>query len=118
MDYTEQGYHHITVDVIPVQQSYEIGSQVKFNCTLDPASIRNGDVVSYRWTSSQRSAIVSTSRTLTDSLQAYYLDSVEYHCQVFRNHGLLGTQTTTLNTKGSYNISVLRHIAVSYPNIM
>ena len=116
VDETGQRYSHIIIDAIPVQQSYEIESQVKLNCTLDPKSIRTGDVVSYRWTSSQISGIISTSRTSVNSIQRYYPESVEYHCQVFRNHNMLGTQTTTLNTKGSYNI-LLRHCFITLYDI-
>ena len=92
-------YNIVAIDVLPVQDSYEIGSRVLFNCTLDRSTrIQNKDLISYQWTSAQGRGIRAS--TFTDSLPAYYQSSVDYYCHAFHGERLLGVQRVTLNLKG------------------
>ena len=94
-------YNIVAVDVLPVQDSYEIGSRVLFNCTLDPSTrMRDGDLISYQWTSVQGRGIRAYGNTFTDSISVRYLSSVNYYCHAFRNGHLLAIQKVTLNIKG------------------
>ena len=98
--FTEQEqYNIITTDVFPVQETYEIGSQVMLNCTLNPTLLRDGDVVSYHWSSAQGGTYYYCTKC-TLAVLAHYLNSVDYYCHVYRNGRFLGVQRATLNIEG------------------
>ena len=85
----------ITVNKYPEQQSYAIGSRVTLNCSVNS---RDHDIT-YRWYSLGG---YTSGRTTTTTIQPYYLNSVDYYCQIFNssNGRLLGTQRLTLDIKG------------------
>ena len=88
-------------DVFPVQEPYEIGSQVMLNCTLSPTLLRDGDVVSYQWSSAQEETFYYSGK-ITLTVPAHYLNSVDYYCHVYRNGRLLGVQQATINIQGTW----------------
>ena len=87
----------ITVNKYPEQQSYAIGSQVTLNCTVNS---RDHDIT-YRWYSASLRGGYTSGRTRTITIPAYYLNSVDYYCQIFNSGRLLGTQRITLDIKGN-----------------
>ena len=91
----EQEYYHIIIDEDPIKQSYEIGSRVTLNCSVNA---RDGSVTSYRLSSARYGT--SYSSTYTPTIQIYSPDSVDYYCQAFRNGRLLSVQNTRLHVKG------------------
>lgn len=99
-------YNLITIDVFPVRETYEIGSQGMLNCTLNPTSSRDGDMISYKWITAQL-GILSPISTLAYSIVPYYLNSVDYYCHVYRNGRLLEIQRATLNIEGIIIILII-----------
>ena len=91
----EQEYYDIIIDKDPTNQRYEIGSQVKLNCTVNSS---DGIVTSYQWSSALYGSY--SSRTYTPTIRTYSLNSLVYYCHAFQNGHLLGTQKTTLDIKG------------------
>ena len=88
-------YYDIIINKDPTNRSYEIGSQVKLNCTVNS---NDGSVTSYRLSSARYG--ISYSSTYTPTILTYFLNSIEYYCQAYLNGRLLGTQKTTLDIKG------------------
>ena len=86
-------YHIIDKD--PIKQSYEIGSRVTLNCSVNA---RDGSVTSYRLSSARYGT--SYSSTYTPTIQIYSLNSFDYYCQAFRSEHLLSIQNTRLHVKG------------------
>ena len=95
----ERTHYLIMMDVLPAQESYEIGSQVRINCTVVYPTV---SPTSYRWTSTYGaiSSTSTTANTLTITVPVHHPQSVNYYCQPMSNGRLLGTQKIMLNVKG------------------
>ena len=98
----ELQHHFVTIHVLPVRESYDIGSRVTFNCTITPTPTDNEGMplsIAYNWYSVPSFVSSSVERnTLTVTLQHYYPDT--YYCRASHNGRLLGIQKTTLKLKG------------------
>ena len=97
----------ITVNKYPEQQSYAIGSLVTLNCTVNS---RDHDIT-YRWYSLRGGYYSGRTRTIT--IQPYYMNSVDYYCQISNRGHLLGMQRITLDIQGNTFSRLCRYIIAS-----
>ena len=105
----EQAINHIIFDKDPTKQSYEIGSRVTLNCSVNA---RDRSVTSYRLSSARYGTSYSSTNTLT--IRTYSLNSVEYYCQAFRNGRLLNVQNTRLHVKGILFLANMHKLLLHY----
>ena len=103
-------HHRVIVQQLPLQESYEIGSQVTFECTA-PRSLKNFVNILpqfyYQWFSTVRGGNFYSSTgsaTATITIPTHHPSSANYYCQIYRyrNGQLLGTGKTTLKVRGIY----------------
>lgn len=103
-EHTQELQHYfVRVAIFPVQESYEIGSRVIFNCTVTPVPIHREDVMlSYRWTSAGFISGITYTSKLAVTIPNYHTNSAEYYCQPLYNGRPFGMGKVTLRVKGIY----------------
>ena len=100
-------HHKVIVSVLPIQESYEIGSQVTLKC-IAPQTYGNFVLPQfyYRWSSITRQGYFFHSYSSTGSNSYFFTiskshpKSADYHCDIYRNGQFLGSGKTTVIIKG------------------
>lgn len=107
--HTDLELHKVIVSVTPVQETYEIGSQVTLECKA-PQSYGNftGLEFNYRWSSTANRGYIRNAYTSNGSdtysfvVPTTHPRSAYYHCDIYRNDQFLASGNTSLTVKGEW----------------